>query len=70
MQKNELIFTRCECAGEFVKTFEEDFFKKVNGGNANIKSMDEFLDVIYNISNYYRFDNLKAMIEQLISSYH
>jgi len=67
MQKNELIFTRCECAGEFVKTFEEDFFKKINGGNTNIKTMDEFVEVIYNISNYYRFDQLKAMIEQLMS---
>jgi len=65
MQKNEMIFTRCECAGEFIRTFEEDFFKKINGGNNNIKTMDEFVDVIYNISNYYRFDNLKALIEQL-----
>ncbi len=67
MQKNELIFTRCECAGEFIKTFEEDFFKKINGGNTNIKTMDEFIEVVYNLANYYRFDNLKSMVEQLMN---
>jgi hypothetical protein len=63
MQKNELIFTRCECAGDFLKTYEENFFEKISGNN--IKSMDEFLEVVFNIANYYQFINLRALLEQV-----
>ena len=62
MQKNEMIFIRCECAGDFVKTYEDNILKKTG----NINNMDEFLNIILNIANYYRFDNLKAMLEQVI----
>lgn len=67
MQKNELIFIRCECAGEFLKTYEDNFLKKSSSNN--IKTMEEFLDVILNISNYFRFENLKAMLEQVARSH-
>jgi hypothetical protein len=60
LQKNEYAFTRCECGGVFIKTFEENIFKN----NQNIKYIEDYLDNITNIANYYSFENLKSMINQ------
>ena len=60
MQKNEMIFTRCKCAGDYIRTFEENIFLNI----PNIKTIDEYLDNIFNIANFYSFDTLKAMLSQ------
>jgi DNA polymerase epsilon subunit 1 len=58
MIKNEFIFTRCSCAGEYVKTFEESIFNTL----PNIKNLKDYLDVIHNIASYYNFETLKSML--------
>jgi DNA polymerase epsilon subunit 1 len=60
MQKNDLLDTLCGCAGEYVKTFEDNIFKSVT----NIKTTDELIDTLLQIANYYSFENLKAMLSQ------
>jgi DNA polymerase epsilon subunit 1 len=56
--KNDLVFTRCICAGDYIKTFEESILKNL----PNIRTFKEYLDNISNIANYYNFENLKAML--------
>jgi DNA polymerase epsilon subunit 1 len=57
MQKNELMNILCDCAGEFNKTFEDKIFK-----TGNIRHIDEYVDTLLQIANYYGFENLKAML--------
>ena len=61
MIKNEFIFNRCKCAGDYIKTFEDNIFPN----SSNIRTLQDYLEVISNISNYYNFESLKAMLNSI-----
>ena len=61
-QKNEPLFSYCHCGGNYKKTFEEEFFTS----DSNFNSIQEALYLLKEISNYYRFDILKSLIESFL----
>ena len=61
-QKNEPLFSYCNCGGNFQKTFEEEYFSS----DSNFTSIHEVLSLLKDISNYYGFEILKNLIESFL----
>ena len=61
-QKNEPLFSYCNCGGNFQKTFEEEYFSS----DSNFNSIHEVLSLLKDISNYYGFEILKNLIESFL----
>lgn len=57
-QKNEFIFKLCPCAGEYKKTFEENFLPSFE----NMHSINEIISTLRDIASYYNFDILKTLL--------
>ena len=62
-QKNEMLLSLCKCAGEFKKTFEENFldieFKNMN-------SIQDLMQTILDIASYYNFDMVKSLVKNFV----
>ena len=62
MQKSELAFSMCRCAGEFKETFSKHFFTE----KTNMNTLNDFFTTMMEICNYYSLTKLKSYLETVI----
>ena len=63
LQKNEFLYERCDCGGDYIKTFEENIFKNMK----SMKNITEFLTLINQIASHYDLKNLRSQLTDLIN---
>ena len=61
-QKNEFTFTICKCAGNYKKTFDENFLMNY----PNMNSIKDFLQTLQDIANHYGFEMLKSLLSTFV----